>query len=703
MDDIVANKPVGIKDFRDLMDFRKVTYFTFLLNQMIAPFSPVSFRVVNILIHVLNTALVYFLAYKTVLLYRGIGQRPGNSERERDYASGGFTDQAFAVALISGAIFALHPININAVAYIAQRMASLAALFVLLALLSYIRASLAASRFTSVVFYSLSCLSLALGIFSKENAVLAVPLIILYDFFFISRSNRPLFMKKLFLMACIGLVVIGLASYFLRFHVRFLEIGRLLLDSNKPLAEAGWTAVDVYWSPLQHILTEFRVISRYLLILFVPLPQFLVFDWWGFPVSSGIIVPLTTLFSLLLLVGLLTFSLWGVKRLPFISFGILWYLIAISLESFLAIGSDLYFEHRNYLPVAGLLIGIIGQVLLSMKSRIHGRGTWAVAIILSIILGGLTIKRNMVWEDAVTLWDDTLKKSPSNVRAMVALGNAYMKLSDLDDAAKYYEEAATVSYRDRNVHFFNDSAYSLGMLYLFRGDLKHARAVIERLTKNVETNRTQILAGFYKALNDDTEGALRDYREVVGKTKGIDKVVVYTLMGDAYRMRGQWDEAIKSYQKALSVDPSFSAAYYGAGASYMGKRDLSQAEEYFHKALFLDPYNVLALSDMADLLLIKKANPGEALNLAEKAVAKSPPFYQPYLTMGNVLIVLGREREADDFYKKAEERGLEDYMVPFSKARAYYLKGDREKVQQYLSELRRYKLPEKMQALMNRQ
>jgi tetratricopeptide (TPR) repeat protein len=131
----------------------------------------------------------------------------------------------------------------------------------------------------------------------------------------------------------------------------------------------------------------------------------------------------------------------------------------------------------------------------------------------------------------------------------------------------------------------------------------------------------------------------------------------------------------------------------------MGRRDVERAYGCFDKALSSDPDNVFALSDMADLMLLKKANPQDALNYAQRAVSKSPLFYQPYLTMGNVLIILGREGEAEEFYKKAVDVVLQIIWAPFSKARAYYIKGDTEKAQSQLSELRRFRdLPEKMKS-----
>ena len=151
---------------------------------------------------------------------------------------------------------------------------------------------------------------------------------------FFPRFNRKVFIKRILLIAAVGIVSIGLVSYFLELHKTLGDLVRLFLDLNTPLTKKGWTAVDVYWTPLQHILTEFRVVSRYIFLIFLPLPQFLVFDWWGFPISQGIREPLTTLSSLLLLLSLLVFSIWKIKRFPFLCFGILWYLSAISLEQF---------------------------------------------------------------------------------------------------------------------------------------------------------------------------------------------------------------------------------------------------------------------------------------------------------------------------------------------------------------------------------
>jgi predicted Zn-dependent protease len=90
---------------------------------------------------------------------------------------------------------------------------------------------------------------------------------------------------------------------------------------------------------------------------------------------------------------------------------------------------------------------------------------------------------------------------------------------------------------------------------------------------------------------------------------------------------------------------------------------------------------------MADILLITKEPVQEAEEFAARAVANSPPYPSPYLTMGSVFIIEGKEGEAEEFFRKAEARGADDYLIPFSKARAYLLKGEKEKVKILLEEV----------------
>lgn len=653
---------------------RKITDLTFLLNQWINPFSVFNYRVTNIVLHVINSMLVYWISLVTLRL-------PEMRER--------FGKYSYPVALLTSTIFAVHPININAVAYIVQRLTSLSAFFVLLALLSYSYARTSAGRLMSVTLYLSSVVLVLMGIFSKENAVLALPLFMMYDYFFISGLRGKGFLRNGVIVTLGGLAVFAVTSiYYVNFFRTAGDLFRILLNMNQQIPPATWTAVDVYWTPLQHIMTEFRIIARYLVLLLLPLPNFLVFDRWGMPLSTGVTEPLTTLISFLIIAGLLLFSVLKAKKMPFLSFGILWYLIAISLESF-AVGSDLYFEHRNYLPVAGLFLGITAQAaVLSKETLLKAKTLWTVVLVLSVLLGGLTFQRNFVWKDSITLWSDTVKKEPGDLRAIVALGNAYMKSADLASAGKYYEKALKLSYLNKRGIYFKDSAYSLGMVSLFMGNPGQAKKVIDLMDSRLEDSYTTgILKGFYSASTGDPEAAIRQFNEILPQTTDFDRVIVYTLLGDTYLRMENAVPAIENYKKAIEIDPSSSEAYYGMGDAYFRLKDIKNAEACISKSLALDPSNPLALALMADIILVEKGPVEKAKTYAEKAVAASPSFYQPYAAMGTVLVIMGREDAAEEYFQKAYARGLRGYLLPYAKARAYLIKGDKEKAEVFLREI----------------
>jgi pentatricopeptide repeat protein len=673
MDDIVANRTVKIRDFTQLMGYRKIAMLTFMLNQKIGGFSPVSYRIINILIHIINTILVFSISIKTL---NNVGRR----------------DISFTASFLAAVFFGLHPININAVTYIVQRMTSLATLFVLLSLVLYCYGRTAGRKAFSMLFLILSGISLTLGVLTKENAILGIPLIGLYEIFFI-RTER----KRLILVGGIVLVLLVAGGIFL---MNVLDLGTKLrefvevftIHFNEPVSGYDWMAKDASWSPKEHILTEFRIISRYLGLIVLPLPSRFVFDWWGFPISRGLTVPLTTMGGLVFLTGLVFSAILLRKRFPFISFGILWYFLAISLESFIAVGSDLYFEHRNYLPMTGLSFGILAEAALFIRKRsprvFEKRGfSWIAAIVVISVLGGFTIKRNMVFRDSITLWSDTVKKAEDNLRARVALGNAYLREGRLDDAIRLYEESVRKGFAARSPLFFTDAAYTLGMMYLSRPDLEKAERIISVLEKLTTPSwQINVLKGLYLQKKGYLSKAIGFFEKAREYESPFAKTLVNTMMGDAYLEGGLPGKAKRYYERALAIDPKFSSAYYGLAQIALRQNRPDEGERLLRKALEYDPANVLALADLSDLMLLR-GKTERALELARRAVYRSPPMYQPYISMGNVLYFMGYKEKAEKFYDLAFRNGAEADLVIFSKVRMHILRGERNEAKRLLQEL----------------
>jgi tetratricopeptide (TPR) repeat protein len=571
MDDVLALKTIEASDFESLPGFRQITYFTFLLNAMVLPLSPASLRFVNILIHILNAFLVYVLAYKTLLLWF-----KDSEEKTAMYL------YAFSVAFLGSTIFALHPVNINAVVYVIQRGTSLATFFVLLSLLAYIQARQSPGNVRALLFYAVCGISLVIGIFSKENAVIAVPLILLYDVVFISKFNIREIVKNLSIITGIGFVIFVFVSYTWNLHSVIIDLSGFFLNPNELLPPRGWMAINVSWTPLQHFLTEFRVLSRYLFLFIFPLPQFLVFDLLGYPVSTGITTPITTLFSMILVSCLILFSLVTLKRFPLLSFGILWYFLAISIESFLALGSDFYFEHRNYLPLSGMVIGIAGHGVVNYRGKLNSRKAWSIVIICSVVLGSLTFWRNFVWEDSFVLWKDTLNKNQFNHRAHYIVGNAYQREGSRDKAIEHYKMAIDLSPN------YADAYISLGVAYISEGRKKEAleffQTAIEIKPDYAEAHYN--LGKVYQ-LEGLLDNAVRHYKIAIElKPQYPD---AHSNLGVAYESQGLIDKAIEHYRIATEVDHDYAAAYYNLGHAYQTQGFIDKAIKNYQIAIQLNP------------------------------------------------------------------------------------------------------------------
>jgi len=426
---------------------RFIPFVSFVLNYMLTGMNPVFFRITNIILHVISACLAFYLASLTMAL-------PSMRDRFGEMPNGGASR---SIPLAVCVLFLLHPIQTSAVNYITQRMAIMACMFSFAGFISYVKGGLSRGR-KSLFLYGLSALFFVFAIFSKENAVMVLPMLPLYDLLFLSSFQWKEFKKRfiplVLLFAALGVMVIshlGAAGF-------TAKIISVVSRPDQPLGNYGWTGIDIQWTPKEYVLTELRIVSRYIILLLFPNPSWLVFDHANaYPVSTGLLSPVSTFFSLLFLLSLLFLSVRYVKRVPLISFGILWYLVTITLESFIALGLDPYFEHRNYLPSFGAflslasLLGYADRLGVGARgSRVAGEGSRrvegreVVLCIATVLLFLMTFARNGVWTTDDLLWRDTLRKSPQNPRALTSLSSICLQQQKFREAEDYIQRASKI-------------------------------------------------------------------------------------------------------------------------------------------------------------------------------------------------------------------------------------------------------------------
>jgi len=401
---------------------RPISMLSFGLDYSLFGLSPLAFKLTNLLIHLTNGVLLYQLARRIApqLL-------PENGQASIDPRS---------LALLTAALWLLHPLNVSTVVYVVQRMDELATLFVLLGLLCYAegRERMArGERGLIVAVLGIGVFGL-LAVFSKENGALitAYALVIelcCYRFAAgTARGNRVL-------KGCFWLTValpIALFAAYLASHPQWLANGYAGRD----------------FTLYQRLLSEARILCDYLLWTLVPLPHWMGIYHDDFVTSTGLLHPATTLAAILFLVALAILA-WRLRRAsPGLAFGLAWFLAGQSMESTI-IPLELVFDHRNYLPMTGLLLGLVCALAPWVAHRVPKRVALACCGTLILTLGGITASWAYTWGDPLRLALTEATDHPDSARAqyeagrqIIFTGTAHGRRDEAElEAVPYFERS----------------------------------------------------------------------------------------------------------------------------------------------------------------------------------------------------------------------------------------------------------------------
>lgn len=652
--------------------FRHITNLSFALNSYFE-WGLTGYHLFNILLHILNVILVYYLCHLTLNLPSQQG-RAGTSS---------------LIPLFTAALFALHPIQTGAVTYIIQRATILATFFCLCSLIFYIRGVLSHNtKLSLTLFYPASFVLLLFGLMSKEQAVLFPAIILLYDLFFLSVFRWRALISRL--IPIVGIFVFISLIAVVKFNAlkTLKDIASIFTYINTPIPFKSWMAMDVFWTPWQHILTEFRIVCKYLTLIALPLPSRMVFDYGpGYPVSTGLLSPLTTILSISFVVTLVIISVKYAKKYTLLSFGILFYLLTISLESGIAVGLDLYFEHRNYLPSIGIFLALSSFITI-LPRRVSYKNILYVLIIISISLSYLTYTRNNVWKSKESLWEDTLKKAPDNKRAMIHLGQSYMNRGDFKNAEGLFIKSLEIDIPKKTLDF---TAYSnLITLYSRSGKMKEAKeALVKMEAISSDISRLDLPSGSIFFTMGNAYYTMRDYdkaedylkKRPPAKRRDRKNFSSYILLGQIKLRRGGLDEAEILFEKARALFTNNAIPYLHLGDIYMLKGDRKKAEDNYRMAIKMNPAYYSAYIQLAQLYLASKAY-SSASETMEKALNIRDGDPTLYISLGSAYYMAGNIDKAIHYFKMALKLNTDNPSVHFNLGQSYIKKGDTNKARE---------------------
>lgn len=534
---------------------RQLVDLTFVANHLIHGKNVFGYHLVNVTVH-LAAAVVLLSLVSSALKALTLTSRHGHIPDETLFINRFIP---FAVALL----FVCHPVQTQAVTYIVQRYASMAALFYFSSVLAYIHARMAAiqnaTKWRTVTFSFLTLLFIAIALRCKETAyTLPLMLIVVETFLFRGRLLR----NRVF-VACMAFALLA---------IPLLRIAQHGLGSFEELyfSIKHGTREELTYSRGDYLMTQFRVVASYLRLLVAPVNLNLDYDiplqksFFALPVLASLALHLALMAvsaTLFIRSGRMMAGSSGLHTgicLRLASFGIVWFYLTLMVESSFIPILDVMFEHRVYLPSAGGFLFLTASVAtLASRRPATQTASWAVLAILCCILTVATIQRNRIWNDDLLLWEDTARKSPNKARVLANLTAAYLD-------AKRPREAAPMILRTLELApGLTDPLINLGM-------------VLD-------------LLGVYEGRYDNGQRYVVESRKIDMRNHTPWFANTRNNLGLVYEYTGNYAAALRCYEAAVAYSPSFELAWYNLFLVATRQQDHMRASAAYKKLQGLNP------------------------------------------------------------------------------------------------------------------
>ena len=545
--------------------------------------NPFIFHLSNLVLHIFNTLLVFWLVY--LLLGK------------------------FEIGIIASLLFGLSTLHVESVAWISERKDVLYAFFFIFSLVCYVY-YLKSNR---LKFYFYSLLLFILSLFSKGQAVSLAITLFAIDYLF----ERKLFDKKSMLEK---LPFLLLAFIFGIIAIKAQQAGNAIDDGDsytfyKRIGFAGYAFTQY----MIKLLVPFQLsaIYPYPDIINKSIPAF----YWLFIIPSGFVVYAFFYFQ---------------KRSKVVTFSIAFFIINIFLLlQLIPVGSAIWADRYSYIPSIGyyaLIAWLIFRVVQNQNTKkvfIYGlTGIYLIGISYA------SYERCKVWESSLTLWDDTLKKSPKAVvawnnrgsikdkdnkhaeairdftnaielkpdytHAFYNRGTAKKNLAEeVKDSALLYSAISDFDYAIKLNHVFVEALHNRGLarenLSDYAATQDHRNSLLlkalEDYNKTIELNpryENAILnRGVLKGKLGRYDDAIADFNTAIQMTP--DSAQAYANRGLARDFKGDLDGALIDYNKAIELKPTFDKAYYNRGLTYRKMKNYQASISDFSMAINLDP------------------------------------------------------------------------------------------------------------------
>lgn len=539
--------------------YRPIPMLTFAVNWYWGKDTVAGYHVVNIFVHVLSSI---FLFLTLINLFKAPNLTIW------------LTENRYSIALMSTLLWAIHPIQTQAVTYIVQRMAAMAGMFFIASLYVYVKARLTPYNFKKIIFFLVSLLFFICALLSKENAVMLPLVILVMEFvFFQNLSDKTVRKKFLILLFLASIAFIMLSTVF-------------FLDNNLFKFLDGYE--KRYFTLAQRLLTEPRILIQYLCQILYPVDSMYSLED-NMPLSTSLFSPWTTLPAICIILFLMTAGFRYIRKYPFFSFAVFFFFLNHLIESsFFPL--EIRFEHRNYLPSMFLFVPLTAGVLKGLdfyrqqpqKKMLF----WFFAAgftCLVFLLGLATYTRNFVWATEEILYRDAIEKAPERARPRqnYALYH-YQKKGAYDEAISLYKKALKL--QDPSPAFSRMISYdNIRTLYMMKKDYDAAVFYGEKAVKTVPEGN---VVRFNYAISLVYAGKLEQALEQINilRGRGNKNIPILKLKSRILLMLGKDDPEDNCFLKSVQYSPLDDEALMYFGLDQLRRGNHTKADHVLNQS-----------------------------------------------------------------------------------------------------------------------
>jgi tetratricopeptide (TPR) repeat protein len=484
-------------------------WLSFMFDYQLFGLNAGGYHLNNLILHILSTLLLFWLFNR-------------------------MTESVWKSAFVAG-LFALHPLHVESIAWIAERKDVLSAFFWMLTLCLYVyyTEKLGIRRYL-LVFFSFVC-----ALMSKPMVVTLPVIMILLDYWPLGRfdskkTNLILWQLKekipFFILSAVIVIIIFYPS---SYHIKLFPLSFRL--ANTPVAFFNYLE-KTFWP---HDLAVF------------------------YPFTAQIPV-LHVLLACLLILVVTMFVIVMIKRMPYLFVGWLWYAITIlPVIGIIQVGGYTMADRYHYLPSIGISMMLAWGIPFLLKSEdMHKKILFSAGIIFLAIMSFLTWKQCSYWKNSIELFNHALQVKKNNYPAYINLASALAEKGKTAEAMDYYNKAICMSTKYAELYF------SRGNLYYKQGNYQRA---IEDFNKAIKLKPDYAAVyynrgGAYNYLRQ-YQRAIEDYNKAIGITP--DDSNNYNNRGAVYVKLGQYQRAIEDFNKAIKLKQNYTDAYSNRANVYL--------------------------------------------------------------------------------------------------------------------------------------